>query len=160
MNDQTKTTLLDLDNLMNETLDAIPESPDYVKPPAGEYQIQCQEAKIDKYTDKDNNSCQRLKITYTVEETLSTLNNEPPVPNGSLFSETFQATEQGIDFFRKRIKKIMGVEDTTGVTLGDMMNSSKGVSFKARLSYKTTEGKAGTANAGKKYENLQMTIVS
>jgi hypothetical protein len=161
MNAETKAvTILDLDSMMNETLDAIPETPDFCNPPAGEYTLLCQEAKVDSYKSKEGESGKRLKILYSVVETKSTLNNEPPVPNGSLFSETFQATEMGIDFFRKRIKKIMNVEDTTGVTLGAMMDASKGVTFNARLSYKKTKGKVGTANEGKEFDNLQMAIVA
>lgn len=157
MTEAKNNTLLDLESMANETLDTIPDAPDFVQPPAGEYSITCKDACIDKGKNKEGEDYQRLKITYFINETKSTLNNEPPVPNDSIFTETFQGTEQGLSFFKKRIKEIMGVTDVAGVTLGDMMSSARGASFNARISYKTA---AGTGkNAGKTYTNLQMRII-
>lgn len=147
-------TLLDLDSMMNETLDAIPEAPDFTKPPAGEYQIQVKDATVDKYKDKESNDKQRLKITYTVQDTISTAENEPPVPNGSLFTETFMATEQGLGYFKKRVKEVMNISDTAGVSLADMMNSMKGVDFKCRITIKKSPNPEGGF-----YENLQIRVV-
>ena len=145
--------ILDLETLANQTLDNIADAPDFVNPPAGEYTLLVKDVAIDKYKTKDGTASQRMKITYSIGETLSTLNNEPPVPNESIFTETFQATEQGMGFFKKRIKELMGVSDVAGVTLGDMMSSIKGQTLKARLSYKKSESN------GKTYENLQLRVV-
>ena len=147
-------TILDLETLANQTLDAIPDAPDFVNPPAGEYAILCKDVVIDKYKNKQGEDQQRMKITYAVVETKSTANNEPPVPNESIFTETFQATEQGLSFFKKRIKELMGVTDVAGVTLGDMMASAKGIQFNCRISYKKSESN------GKTYENLQLRVVA
>lgn len=150
----TENTLLNLEDMMNETLDSIPEAPDYTNPPAGEYQIQVKDAAIDKYKDKEGVDKQRLKITYTVQDTISTAENEPPVPNGSLFTETFMATDQGLGYFKKRVKEVMNISDTAGVSLGDMMNSIKGVDFKCRISIKKSPNPKGGF-----YENLQIRVV-
>jgi len=147
-------TMLDLESMANETLDAIPDAPDFVTPPNGEYTISVKDAAIDKYKTKEGEAKQRLKITYVIDETLSTAENEPPVPNGSIFSETFMATEQGVGYFKKRVKEIMQVEDTAGVTLGEMMASVKGMQFKCRITIKKTPNPKGG-----EYENVQMRIV-
>jgi hypothetical protein len=154
-------TLLDLEAMANETLDAIPEAPDYSNPPAGEYRLSCQDAKIDKYKTKEKQGqpsveAQRLKITYSILETKSTAEGEQPVPNGTLFTETFQGTEQGLSYFKKRIREIMNVEETTGVTLGDMMASVKGTEFNCRISIRKSPN---PAKPGEFYENVQIRIV-
>ena len=64
------------------------------------------------------------------------------------------ATEQGLSFFKKRIKEIMGASDVAGVSLGDMMNSVKGMDFSARVSIKKTKGSDGT-----EYENIQLRVL-
>jgi hypothetical protein len=156
----TEKTLLDLDSMMNETLDAIQEAPDYNNPPAGEYMLNVNDAKIDKYKDKAGKEAQRLKITYSIAETLETVDNEAPVPNGSLFTETFQATEQGLSFFKKRIRELMQAEDVQGVSLGDMMSSVKGQLVKARITIKKTPKKEnGAVVPGEFYENLNIRII-
>lgn len=152
----SENTILDLDNMMNDSLDAIPDAPDFVTPPNGEYNLNVKDCAVGKYETKKEPGVQkqRLKLTYSITQTLSTLNNEPPVPNGSIFTETFMATEQGLGYFKKRIKEIMGATDVAGVSLGDMMNSVKGMDFMARVSIKKTKGADGT-----EYENVQIRVV-
>ncbi len=148
-------TILDLEQMANDTLDSIPDAPDFVTPPAGEYSLTVKDAAIDKYKDKEGNAKQRLKITYIINETISLADQkEPPVPNESIFTETFMATEQGLGYFKKRVKEVMNLSDTAGVTLSDMMNSVKGVQFKSRLTIKKTPNPKGG-----EYENIQMRVV-
>lgn len=160
MNAETKdTTLLDLNAMMNENLDTIPDAPDYATPPAGEYRLSVSDAKIDVYKPKAGGSAQRLKITYSIVKTYSTAANELPIPDGSLFTETFQATEQGLGYFKARIKAIMSASDLNGVSLGDMMNSVKGISFDARITIKKSPKDASNPSAGD-YENIQIRVVA
>lgn len=151
----SENTILDLDNMLNDSLDAIPDAPDYANPPAGEYRLSVKDCAVDKYETKKEPGVQkqRMKITYSVVETVSTAANEQPVPDGSMFNETFMATEQGLSYFKKRIKEIMGASDVAGVTLGDMMSSVKGQEFMARITIKKT-----TSN-GQEYENIQIRVV-
>ena len=155
MNTETK-TVLDLETMLDENLDAIPEAPDFSNPPPGEYTLLVKDALIDKYETKAEPGIQkqRLKILYAIEETLSIANNEPPAPNGTMFNENFQATTDGLSYFKKRIRSIMDAAEVNGVTLGDMMSSVKGEICKARISIRKTTGKDGT-----EYENLNIRIV-
>ena len=151
-------TMLDLEGMLNDSLDAIPEAPDFNNPPAGEYRLLCKDAAIDKYETKKEPGIQkqRLKITYSIIETISTATKEQPVPDGSLFTETFMATETGLSYFKKRIKEIMNVSDTTGVSLSDMMDSSKGMEFKARITIKKSPNPNDPENP---YENIQIRVI-
>lgn len=149
-------TILDLNAMMSESLDTIPEAADYSNPPAGEYNLEVKNCEVDSYKSKEGVEKQRLKITYAVAQTLSTADNEPPVPDGTLFTETFMATEQGLSFFKKRIKDLMAADNVAGVTLADMMDSVKGANVKARITIRKT-AKAGVP--GEFYENLNIRIV-
>jgi hypothetical protein len=154
MNTETN-TILDLETLADDVLDNIAEAADYVTPPAGEYTLSVNDAIIDKYKDKEGNAKQRIKITYAVDDTLSLADKEPPVPNGSLFTETFTATEQGVSFFKKRVKDITGADDLTGVGgIVGMLDAIKGMSFDCRLTIKKSEKPGGGF-----YENVQLRVV-
>ncbi len=152
----TENTILDLGDMMNETLDTIPEAPDFITPPAGEYVLEVKDCVIDKYKTKDEPDTikQRLKITYSVVDTISVADNEPPVPNESLFTETFTATEQGLGFFKKRVKELMAADNVAGVSLGEMMDSIKGTQFKCRLTIKKSPNPKGG-----EYQNIQIRIL-
>lgn len=151
----SENTILDLDSMLNENLDAVPDAPEFMNPPAGEYRLSVKDCAVDKYETKKEPGVpkQRLKITYSVVETISVAGNEPPCPDGTLFTETFVATEQGLSFFKKRIKDVMGATDVQGVTLGDMMSSVKGTEFLARITIKKSNVN------GTDYENIQIRVV-
>lgn len=152
---QTTAALLDLNAMVEQSLDNIPDAPDYSNPPAGEYELTVKDVKVETYKPKAGGEAQRLKITYAVAQTLSTAANESPVPDGTMFTETFQATEMGLGYFKARIKAIMNVSDLNGVSLGDMMSSAKGQEFSARISIKKSPNPAGG-----EYENLQIRVVA
>lgn len=156
MNAENKNTILDLNAMLNESLDSIPEAAGYENPPAGEYSLTLKDAAVDSYISKDGTSGQRVKITYEVAATHATASGEQPVPNGTLFTETFQGTAQGLGFFKKRIKEVLNVESVEGVTLADMMNSAKGATFDARISIKKTAKKDAP---GEFWENLNIAVV-
>lgn len=155
--DASKKETLDLGAMMDASLDNIAEAPDFNNPPAGLYILECKEAKVDKYKTKKEPDVekQRLKILYAVSQTVQLASDkEPPVPDGSMFSETFQATEEGLSYLKKRIREVMNASDLTGVSLGEMMNSVKGTTFQARITIRTTKG-----DNGKDYENVNIRVV-
>lgn len=156
MNAETKKATLDLGAMMEQSLDNIPDAPDFTNPPAGEYKLELKEAKIDNYSTKKEPDVekQRLKILYAVVATVSVAGKEPPVPDGSMFSETFQATEEGLSYFKKRIKEVMNASDLAGVTLADMMASAKGQQFDARITIRVTKG-----DNGQDYENVNIRVI-
>ena len=162
MSDQTVENL-DLGALMESgaTMDDIQAAPDYVTPPDGDYTIQVKEVSIEKYKSKEEPEVekQRIKILYSVVETKQLVSaDEVPVANESLFSETFMATTQGLGYFKARAEKILNA-DLSGAQYAQIFDSMKGVIVDARLSTKLSEGKKGTKNEGKKFENLNIRII-
>lgn len=152
-----KAESLDLGAMMDQTLDSIADAPEFSNPPAGEYRIEVKDTKIDKYKSKDEPDLekQRLKITYTVLQTVSVAGNEQPVPDGTMFTETFMGTEQGLSYFKTRIKAIMNVTDLAGVSLKDMMDSVKGTAFDCRITIKKSPNPKGG-----EYENIQIRVIA
>lgn len=113
-------TLLDLDNLDTLTLDDVDEAPEFMVPPSGKYKLGISDADI-QAREKDGETKQSMRLIFYVRETLE-LNNqeEDEVPPGTLFSENFQATKQGLEFFKSRMKKLLG-DDLSGVSIKDML---------------------------------------
>jgi hypothetical protein len=151
------TTLLDMESMMNETLDTVENVAEFANPPAGEYRLKVISAKPGKASAKGTPT---MQITYAVVETKATASGEQPVPDGTMFSERFQWTEQGKPFFKARIKSIMGVDDVSGVTLGDMLASAVSAEFDARITIKKDPKKVdGVVVPGEFYENIQIRVV-
>ena len=151
MNDITKpkATILDLDAMMDMKIDAVPTLPDFVTPPTGVYVLAVKECKTEKYENKQKEKGSRIRITYAIEETIEVADGEMPYPNGSLFSETFMGTEQGLEFFKKAAMNILGVSDFEGATVGDVMAGVKDASFKAKITIRKSKAPDGGV-----YENL------
>lgn len=153
MTEANNETLLDIGAMMGETLDTVEDAAEFTNPPAGEYRLSVVSAKPGKLSKSGNAT---MQITYAVVETKSTASGEQPVPNGTMFSERFQWTEQGKPFFKSRIKSIMGVEDVSGVTIGDMLASATGAEFDARITIKKDPKKDAP---GEFYENIVIRVV-
>lgn len=158
MNTFTKSNkeTLDLGAMMEDSLDDIPEAPEFVIPPPGLYSLEIKEAKVETYQTKKEPEVdkQRMKIIYGISETVAISGNEPPVPDGSLISETFQGTREGLSYFKSKIKAIMNVSDLAGVSLKDMMESVKGASISARITIRKSPNPEGG-----EYENVTVKVI-
>lgn len=151
-----KATILDLDELLDKKMNEVETLPDYVSPPPGLYVLLVQNCEIDKYDIKDKASGKatgdkgtRIKITYEIVKTVSVMEGEDPVADKSRFTETFQGTEQGLEFFKKSAMNILGVTDFEGASVRDVMDGIKGTQFEAKITVRRTKGE-GT----KVYENV------
>ena len=148
-------TILDIDALLDSTLDAVPDMPDYLNPPTGNYVLSITEAEIKAGKPADPAKKQaakapRIVITYRVDSTVET--DGVPVPDQTLFTEGFQGTEDGVAFFKKQAKKLLNVEDLSGVTIRDILEALKGVqNFNAMLKNVVSQGEGG-----KEYENVNV----
>jgi hypothetical protein len=148
----TQATILSLDDLMDATLDNIADVPDYMNPPDGNYVIGVEDAKVEKMKPKEGKpEGSRLKITYKVVATKEVKPGALPVPDGTLFTETFTGTTEGLEFFKKKVKKIMNTDDVSGVTIRDLLEGIKGVEFDAVVTTRVSAGEGG-----KTYENVQV----
>ena len=139
------TVLLDLEDMSDEVLDDIQEAPDYIDPPAGDYKVRTVSGKISKFENDEGEIIQSIQVTLAVEKTLELVSDEePPVPDGSLFIMRFQGTTDGIAIFKREIKKMADLESTKGMTISsafELMES--GLVFSARISYSKFKGRDG-----------------
>jgi len=119
-------TILDIDALLDSNLSQVENVPDFVTPPAGEYNLGVKESKIEKFESKAKDGKPaskglRVRITYMVNETKDT--KEPPVADGSLFSESFMANEDGLKYFKKQASKILNVKDFGDTSIRDIIDA-------------------------------------
>jgi hypothetical protein len=144
-------SILDLDAVLDQDMGAVADVPDFVEPPAGLYDLGITKAAAEEYKNAEGNMIGRLRVTYKVNATIEVEGDELPVPDGSLFSETFQLTEQGLEFFKKSAKNILGVTDMAGVSVRELLTELSGIeSFQAKITVRMSESK------GKTYRNTNV----
>lgn len=149
-------SILDLDAMLDETLDNVENVPDFMNPPNGLYLLAIKEAKIEKYKDKDTKADRsRFRITHAVSATIQVEAGNLPVPDGTMFSETFTGTEDGIKYFKKAALAYLGLtpEEATGIKLGDLLATLPGQEYKAKLVNRITK------DGDKTYENLRINVL-
>lgn len=139
-------TVLDMDSILDMTLDGVKDVPDFVNPPSGAYILSIGDAKFEIKKNKDNEKVGRFTVTYKVEQTIELASDkELPVADGSLFSESFTYTEDGIAYLKKQAKKLLNVDSVDGVSLRDLLDSLKDLApFKAKI---VTQEKNGYINS-------------
>ena len=135
--------MLDLDSMLEDTLDTIEEMPDYLNPPTGVYMLAVAKApEIKKYKQDDGSERQSISLTLSVAETVET--EETPVPDGTLFTQNFQGTEKGLSALKRDARKILDVENLDGVSLRDIFGALEAAEpFKAKISYRSYKGQDG-----------------
>lgn len=151
-----KATLLDLDALMDQDMDSVETVPDYMNPPPGNYTLSVTDAKIEKFDVtvnkvKTGEIGNRIRITYKVDVTHEVVAGEMPVADGTLFTESFQGTEEGLKYAKKTCMGILNVKDFSGAKFGEVLEAVKSAQFQARITLRKTTGQDG-----KEYENLQI----
>lgn len=147
----TTDTILDLDELMQSTLDNIEDVPDYVEPDSGTYALSVIEAEIKK--SKEAGKASRIILTYRIDGIIELSQGGHPVPEGSLFNESFQGTAEGLKYFKKQAKKLLNVEELNGIPMSDLLEALKALdSFNAVVSKKLTKGK----EEGTTYTNINV----
>lgn len=148
----TNETLLDLDSILDVDLGSVEDVPDYVIPPEGNYVLTCKEAKVDTYKDKETKvDIPRIKVTMQVDETIELANEkELPVANNSLFTLTFQASQDGLKYFKKFAMKVLNVDDMNDATVRQAMDALENYQFKAAITIRKSESN------GKTHENVNV----
>lgn len=154
-------TLLDMDDILGTSLDDVESAPEFIDPPDGNYNLDIQKVGLENYESKDKDTQQvskkrRLRITYAVHKTIELANpNELTAPDGSLFSETFMINPEGLKYFKRQAKNVLGEDNIKEVPLKDIMNEMMNdKTVKAKVKTKTTTG-----DNGKEYSNVQVHIL-
>ena len=160
-------SILSLDELLGQSLDAVEAAPDFVDPDSGEYAMTLKSIKAVERKAKDPVAAAAegkptkwfgLRLTYTIDDTISIENGKQPCRPGSLFSEEFRATPEHLPYFKARVAELVvasggTVEDADSLTLGDCIASMADISF--AVSVKTTYDKA-TDGSGREYARVRM----
>lgn len=150
----SETTILDLDALLDGTMDSVADVPDYVTPPAGTYVVKVDKAELEKYKNKAGEEKLRFRILYSIVSTIELADDKtPPVANGSLFTETFMADGDGLAFFKRQAKKLLDVESLDGVTIRDILAELVGREVRVAITIRVSESN------GTKYENINLRVL-
>ena len=154
MNATTKpaATILDLDALMDTAMDSVETLPDFVSPPPGIYALSVTNAEIKK--PKEASKASLIQLTYKIDEVIETQVGELPVQAGSMFSERFQGTEDGLKFFKKAVMNILGESEFGDAKLRDLLEGVVGAGFKARITVRKSKN-----DDGKEFENIQIRAI-
>jgi len=149
----TDVTILDMDAMLDMKMDEVETLPDFVNPPAGNYRLACKGAKIEKYKSKKEPTVEktRIRTTYAVVETKEVAAGSVPVADGTLFTETFMGTEEGLKYFKKTAMGILNVTDFEGATMKDVIDGLADQEFDARITVRVTKDEAGAT-----FENLSI----
>lgn len=115
-------TLLDMDSILDQTMDAVKDVPDYVTPTNGNYVLSVASSELKPGLPAKAGkeaTAPRLVITYRIEEVLEA-EGLPPA-TGSLFSEGFTGTAQGLEYFKKQVRKILNTDDLGSASVRDLL---------------------------------------
>jgi len=135
-------TLLDLESLADESLEDIAEAPEYINPPAGDYTLRSVSGEIRTYEEDDGTTRQSIRIVIAVKEALELVSDEPPVPEGSLFSLSFRGTQEGLGVFKRELRKMTGLEVLQPMTLNEYFEMLETeLEFQGRISYRKFKDK-------------------
>lgn len=154
MNTTTDTTILDIDALLDADMDNVETLPEYVTPSKGKYRLKVEKAEISQKDVKDKTTGAtekrtNLVATYAIQQTVES--EDPPFPDGSLFTERWTASEDGLKFFKQRAMGILNIRSCEGAKLRELLDSLTGVEFDAVVTIRQSPGKDG-----KVYENIQI----
>lgn len=142
-------SLLDLDALLGQSLSTTEAAPDFVTPENGVYIQTVVEAKAAKKDVKDKAAAVKegkpteyisLEFTYQINEIVE--QEGQPIKPGSLYSERFMLTEQGLPYFKARVRDIAiasggAAEDVDGLSIGEALEAVKNIQFKVNVKLNT-----------------------
>lgn len=152
-------TILDLDSMLDGNLDSVQAAPDYTNlPPVGSYKFDVTDAKLEKFKKKGKDGeadteAVRIRLSYaltTIE--LAKDAGEPPLADGTLYSESFMYSEEGLPWFKKHAQAVLNT-DIAGASMRDLLDGLKGASFEGYVSHRVS-----TVN-GKEYKNVSLRVI-
>lgn len=150
------TTLLDLDALLDGNLAAVPDVPDYVTPPEGTYMLSVADVTLDKQErTKDGKTIPVVVIVNTIKVEATLEAKGMPVADGSMFTERFTHSEEGLKYFKRFAKNVLNVTDVEDATLRDIFASLKeSGAFMAVITHSISH--VGEGENKKEYTNVRM----
>lgn len=158
--EQSNVTILDIDSILDMQMDQVVDIPDYVTPDTGLYMLSPVELEVVK--SKEESKPARIKMVLSIDATLELADNGMPVADGSLFTMSWQGTQQGLEFFKRDAKKFLNVEDLNGLSMSDVFEGLKAMgSIKAKVVQRKSVSKVKDPETGetssKTYTNIDVT---
>lgn len=138
-------SVLDLDALLNESLETVQAAPNFITPETSICDLTITDAKAEKK--KKNNPAPgeaaeyvALILQYSIDNIHEQAEGTLPMAPGSLFSEQFSYNEKGLPYFKARaidIGKANGeadAEESIGkAKVGEILAGIKGMRFKCKI---------------------------
>lgn len=158
--------LLDLENFEETSAADIEAAPEFIEPPTGRYKLSTA-CKLEDYEregdDGEQKQLKRYRIIYSIEEVIQLKDDKELVPaNGSMFSETFTVTSEGLKYFKQRAQSILG--DLGNATLGEVRKTLNGevepISFVADCHTKTSKQKDKETGEIREFTNVRVKVVT
>lgn len=134
-------SLLDLDAMLGQSLSTTEAAPDFITPENGSYIFEVKDTKASKKEVKDKAAALKegkpteyvsLEFTYVIAEVIDQEGH--PIKPGSLFSERFIFSEQGLPYFKARVRDIAvasggSEEDADSLSIKEALEAVKGIRF-------------------------------
>jgi hypothetical protein len=147
-------TLLDLDNLDNLDLSTVDAAPEFLNEvPKGIYTLKVVKATRERKKNKKGEVKVRIRHIYAIDSVVQLEDKEALIPaTGSLVSETFMATKEGLTYWKTRAEGIL--HDLGNAKFVDVLNMMPDAPvFKAALGTRTSE------EDGTIYKNLTVQVI-
>lgn len=155
-------TLLDLDAILDKSMDDVEEAAGFITPSDGVYHLAIPFCKTEKYKTKEDPTKDkyRIKLGYSVIKQLEKSNpSDTESPTNGLFTEVFQFNEQGLGFFKAKANDLL--TNTDGLKVRETIKAINEAALvvKAKVSIKRTPKKEGAGGSGPDYINVQVKIL-
>lgn len=163
-------TLLDLDALLDQSLEAVEAAPEYVTPDTGNYRLQLKNITSATREAKDKAAAiaegkapvwGQINFDYVILDVHSLAEGGLPVANGSLFRENFNLTEQGMPYLKARIIDLIlaqggAKEDADSIPLRDIIASFPSLNIAFDCHIKTT---TDVLDSGKEWTSSRLSQI-
>lgn len=154
---KSNATILDLDAMMDQDMGSVETLPEFVTPSKGLYVLSIKDAGLETKDQKNKETGEvekksRFRILWEIVSSKET--EEPPFPDGSLFQTSYQATDEGLKFFKRDAMKFLNVKDLTGAKLRDVFDGLKEIKgMNAAITVTQTES---STKPGTVYTNINI----
>jgi hypothetical protein len=149
---------IDLDNFSDISMDTVEAAPEFIEPPNGRYRLGVT-AKTEEY-EKDGDIKKRIRFIYSIQHVEELVDKDALIPaDGSMFSENFSVTADGLKYFKTRAMAILG--NLGKSTIGEVINAlnADGVSFLADTKLKNTKSKDADTGEVKTFTNVNIRVI-
>lgn len=155
-------TLLDMDSILDQSMDNIEEAAGFITPTEGVYILAVPFCKTEKYKTKEDPTKDkyRIKLGYSVMKQLEKSNSsDSDSPVNGLFTEVFQFNEQGLGFFKAKANDLLTT--TEGLSVRETIKAidESALVIKAKVTIKKTPKKEGAGGTGPDYINVQVKLL-